>query len=116
MMTHARMAKIRVLAKNDLLLEELLADYDRLRATNKNTRELVRALRGMVVAAHEAGEIFVHVELGEGGKLVLRAADRYLSGDEPACDGCGAIPTSTHDANGNHLCRDCGLTLMEGVL
>lgn len=84
MMTDERMAKIRLLAKNDLLLEELLADYDRLRATNKKTRELIRALRGMVVAAHEAGEIFVHVELGEGGKLVLRAADRFLDEKEVA--------------------------------
>lgn len=79
MMTEERLAKIRLLAKNDRLLEELLIDYDRLSEERRNVRELVRALRGMVVAAHEAGEIFVHVELGEGGKLVLRAADKWMA-------------------------------------
>lgn len=83
-MPDERLAKIGLLAKNDLLLDELLADYNRLRATNKNTRELVRALRKMVIAADEAGQIFVRVELGEGGKLVLRAADRFLEGKEVA--------------------------------
>ena len=113
MMTDERLAKIRLLAKSDLLLEELLAGYDRLSDERRKTRELVKALRGMIVAAHEAGEIFMAVELGEGGKLVLRAADKWLTTTALACDGCGATPTSTHDADGNHLCRDCGESLVE---
>lgn len=35
------------------------------------------------------------------------------SNPETACDGCGVGPTSTHDVDGNHLCRDCGRALME---
>lgn len=67
-------------------LDRVLAEIDRLRAElaakeaeNKTARMLVKELRGMVIAAHEAGEIFVHVELGEGGKLLLKAADNWLA-------------------------------------
>ena len=35
--------------------------------------------------------------------------------DGPTCEGCGGRPTSTHDADGHHLCRDCGLPLAETV-
>lgn len=97
LMTEERLAKITLLGKNDLLLEEVLADYKRLRGELGAVRELVRALRGMVVAAHEAGGIFVHVELGEGGKLVLRAADRFLEEhDAVTCEGCGVSPNVSY--------------------
>lgn len=116
-MSDDRLAKIELLAGNDLLLEEVLADYKRLRGERIALRGLVKALRGMVVAAHEAGQIFVNVELGEGGKLVLRAADSWLAATGGAsnltCDGCGKSPTNTADADGVHLCRDCGLALVE---
>lgn len=82
MMTDERMAKIRLFAKDDRLLEEVLNENARLRAERAATRELVRALRQMVIAADEAGQIFVRVELGDGGKLVLRAADRFLERKE----------------------------------
>lgn len=117
LMTEERLAKITSLAKNDLLLEEVLADYKRLRGERIALRGLVRALRGMVIAAHEAGQLFVNVELGEGGKLVLRAADKWLAATQGpsdlACEGCGESPTSTVDADGVHLCRDCGFALVE---
>jgi hypothetical protein len=116
-MSDERLAKIQLLAKNDLLLEEVLSDYKRLRGERVALRGLVKALRGMVVAANEAGQIFVHVEIGEGGKLVLRAADKWLAAtqgtSDVACEGCGESPTSTADADGVHLCRDCGLALVE---
>ncbi len=81
-MSDERLAAIRQIAKMtpDRLLDATIAEIDRLEVERRNTRELVRALRQMVVAAEEAGHIFVRVELGEGGKLVLRAADRFLEG------------------------------------
>ena len=82
LMTEERLARIALLGKNDLLLEEVLADYKRLRGDLSAVRELVRALRGLVVASHEAGGIFVRAELGEGGKLVLLAADKWLTENE----------------------------------
>lgn len=82
LMNEERLAKIASLGRNDLLLEEVLADYKRLRGERAALRGLVKALRGMVVAAHEAGTIFVNVELGEGGQLVLLAADKWLRESE----------------------------------
>lgn len=34
---------------------------------------------------------------------------RLISEHFFVCDGCGGGPTSTCDADGNHLCRECAL-------
>lgn len=65
--------------KGALTLPEALDKIASLKEERKKVRELVKALRAMVIAAHEAGGLFVHVELNDGGKLVLRAADKWLA-------------------------------------
>jgi len=91
LMTDERMAKIRLLAKNDLLLEELLTETLRLQA----------ALIEVSERTCDCGCGYV--------------ADAALHPKLPTCDGCGGLATSMVDADGNHLCRECGLTIMEDV-
>lgn len=94
---------------------DLHDEYLRLLKRDRDAKVIIRTLRQLVVAAHQAGEIFVHVELGEGGKRVLQIADRFLEEDVPTCEGCTSAATTTIDADGHHLCRRCGQSLVEAT-
>lgn len=87
-MTDERIAKIRIIAANDLLVEELLTETIRLQA----------ALIEVLERTCDCGCGYV--------------ADAALHPKRLTCDGCEGLATSMVDADGNHLCRECGLTLM----
>lgn len=115
MMTEKRLAKIQILAKSDLLLEELFADYRRLRgelAARGQAVELTEAELELIVDALGRYE---NDDDGAANTLYRRLISTYFRASRSSttltCDGCGVAPTSTHDADGNHLCRDCGESL-----